>query len=436
MIKNLLLIAFRNLKKDRWYSLVNIVGLTIGITFSLFLIFYVKDELSFDKHHKKADRIYRINTYIHEQDKNTDWTLSQIILGPTLKKDYPEVEEAVRFIGRERTLFKNGDKNFYETKAYYADSNVFNVFTHKFIEGKPATALNEPFDIVISKSLAHKYFGKNSAAVGKTLKTVYDTYKVTAVIEDVPGNSHIRYDMLISMNTYLRNYQPSPYDWGNFGNFTYLLLKPGINELAFNKKLEDVYKKFVDPIFKQFNISMRYDLQPITDIHLHSNLQAEPEESGSTSYILIFSAVAFLMLLIACINYMNLTTARSARRAKEIGIRKVTGSSKKQLIIQFLGESLLTSLIAALLSVLLIFALLSVFNTLSGKTFTMGHLLQQSNILLLLGVVLFTGLVGGSYPAFYLSGFRPVGILKGALSKASGNISLRRTLSYCSFPFQ
>ena len=433
MIKNFLLIAFRNLKKDRWYTLVNILGLTIGITFSLFLIFYIKDELSFDKHHKKADRIYRINTYIHERDKNTDWVLSQFPLGPTLKKDYPEVEEAVRFIGRERTLFKNGDKIFYETKAYYADSNVFNVFTHKFIEGKPATALNEPFDIVISKSLAHKYFGKNSAAVGKTLKTVYDTYKVTAVIEDVPGNSHIRYDMLISMNTFLKNYQDSPYAWGNFGNFTYLLLKPGINVPAFNKKLEDVYKKFVEPIFKQFNISMRYDLQPIKDIHLHSNLQFEPEESGSTSYIIIFSAVAFLMLLIACINYMNLTTARSARRAKEIGIRKVTGSSKKQLIVQFLGESLLTSLIAALLSVLLIFALLSVFNTLSGKTFTMKHLLQQSNILLLLGVVLFTGLVGGSYPAFYLSGFRPVGILKGALSKASGNISLRRTLVVLQF---
>src|SRR5688572_18944517 len=246
MIKNLLLIAFRNLKKDRWYSLVNILGLTIGITFSLFLVFYVKDELSFDKHHAKADRIYRINSYIQERDKNTDWVLTQLTLGPTLKKDYPEVEESVRFVNRERTLFKNGDKNFYETKVYYADSNVFNAFTHQFIEGKPATSLNAPFDIVISKTLAHKYFGKNSAAVGKTLKTVYDTYKVTAVIEDVPGNSHIRYDMLISMSTYLRNYQPSPYDWGSFNNFTYVLLKPATNVNAFNKKLDDVNKKFVE----------------------------------------------------------------------------------------------------------------------------------------------------------------------------------------------
>lgn len=433
MIKNFLLIALRNLKRDFWYSLMNIAGLTIGITFSLFLIFYIKDELSYDKHHEKADRIFRINTYIQEKDKNTDWVLTQFPLAPTLKKDYPEVEEAVRFVSRERTLFKNGDNNFYETKVYYADSTVFNVFTSKVVEGNIATALNEPFNIVISRTLAEKYFGKKASAIGKTLKTVYDTYKVTAVIEDVPKNSHIRFDMVISMSTILRGNQNGQGNWGNFNNFTYVLLKQGTNAQAFNKKLEDVYKKYVETIFKQFNISMRYDLQPITAIHLHSNLQFEPEESGSMSYIWIFSAVAFFMLLIACINYMNLTTARSARRAKEIGIRKVTGSSKKQLVAQFLGESLLISLVAVLLSGLLVAALLSMFNSISGKAFTMDTLLQPSNIILLLGIALFTGLVGGSYPAFYLSGFKPVGILKGALSKASGNINLRRTLVVVQF---
>ena len=434
MFKNFLLIAFRNLKKDGWYSLVNILGLTIGITFSLFLIFYIKDELSYDKFNKKADRIYRINTYIHEKDKNTDWTLSQMPLGPTLKREYPEVEEQVRFMNRERTLFKNGENSFYETKVYYADSTVFNVFTYKFVEGSAATALLAPFDIVISKTLAQKYFGKKESAIGKTLKTVYDTYKVTGVIEDVPHNSHIRFDMLISLSTVLKNFQNNgPENWGNFGNFTYVLLKPGTNAQAFNKKLQEVYKKYADPLFRQFNISMRYDIQNITNIHLHSNLQYEPEELGSMSYIWIFSAVAFFMLLIACINYMNLTTARSARRAKEIGIRKVTGSSKEQLVAQFLGESLLTSFIAVLLSVLLIMLLMSTFNTLSGKAFTMQTLLQPTNLILLIGVILFTGLVGGSYPAFYLSGFRPVGILKGALSKASGNINLRRTLVVLQF---
>lgn len=432
MIKNLFLIAVRNLKKDIWYNLVNILGLTMGITFSLFLIFYIKDELSFDKHHKKADRIFRVNSYIQERDKNTDWTITQFPLGPTLKKDYPEVEDQVRLTSRERTLFKNGDKSFFETKAYYADSTVFNVFTHQFIEGDASTALNAPFNIVISKTLAKKYFG-NTTAVGKTLKTVYDTYNVTGVMQDVPQNSHIRYDMLISMSSLLRNNQVGQDNWGNFNNYTYLLLKPGTNVAAFNKKLDEVNKKYVEPIFKQFNVSMRYDLQNIRSIHLHSNLQFEPEELGSMSYIWIFSSVAFFMLLIACINYMNLTTARSARRAKEIGIRKVTGSSKKQLVGQFLGESLFTSFIAVLLSVLLVWLLLSMFNSISGKTFTINALLQPSNILLLLGIALFTGLVGGSYPAFYLSGFKPVGILKGALSKASGNIILRRTLVVVQF---
>ncbi|HEV8284621.1 MAG TPA: ABC transporter permease [Chitinophagaceae bacterium] len=433
MIKNFLVIALRNLKKDFWYNLVNILGLAMGITFSLFLIFYIKDELSYDKHHKKADRLFRINSYIQERDKNTDWTLTQIILGPTLKKDYPEVEEMVRFVSRERTLFKNGDNNFYETKIYYVDSTIFKVFTHKFIEGNASTALNEPFNIVISKTLAEKYFGRKTSAVGKTLRTVYDTYKITGVIEDVPQNSHIRFDMLISLSTLLRGAQLGQNNWGNFNNFTYVLLKPGTNAQHFNKKLVDVYKKYVEPLFSQFNVKMRYDLQKITAIHLHSNLQNEPEELGNMSYIWIFSAAAFLMLLIACINYMNLTTARSARRAKEIGIRKVTGSSKRQLVAQFLGESLFTSLVAVLLSILLVSLLLSMFNAISGKRFTMSDLIQSSNLVLLLGVVLFTGIVGGSYPAFYLSAFKPVSVLKGALSKASGNINLRRTLVVLQF---
>jgi len=432
MIKNLLLIALRNLKKDFWYSLLNILGLTIGITFSLFLIFYVKDELSYDKHHKNSDRIFRIVSYIQEKDKNTDWTLTQLPLGPTLQKDYPEVEQQVRFMGRERTLFRNGTKEFYETKAYYVDSTIFKVFTHKFVEGNAATALNAPFDIVISKTLAKKYFG-NTSAVGKTLKTVYDTYNVTGVIEDVRQNSHIRYDMLISISTAIRNFPVGPESWGNFNYFTYVLLKPGTHAQAFNKKLDDVYKKYGEKLFQQFQVSMQYDLQPIRDIHLHSKLQLEPEELGNMSYIWIFSSVAFFMLLIACINYMNLTTARSARRAKEIGIRKVTGSSRKQLVAQFLGESLLTSLLAVIFSILLMLLLLPMFNGISGKTFSMRNMIEPSNLLLLGSIIIFTGLIAGSYPAFYLSAFKPVGILKGALSKASGNIGLRRTLVVLQF---
>ncbi len=432
MIRNLLLIAIRNFKKDKWYSLLNILGLTIGITFSLFLIFYVRDELNYDRYHKKADRIFRIVTYIQEKDKNTDWTITQAPLAATLKKDYPEVEESGRFMSRERTLFKNGENSFYETKVYYADSTVFDIFTYNFVEGNAAHALNEPNSIVISKSLADKYFGGKNPAIGKTLKTVYDVYKVTGVIEDVPKNSHLRFDMLISWSSIPQN-QRGGENWGNFNNFTYVLLKPGTSATAFNKKLVPMYEKYMAPIFAQFNVKMHYGVQPITEIHLHSKLEQEPEELGSMSYIWIFSAVAFFMMLIASINYMNLTTARSARRAKEIGIRKVTGSTKKQLVLQFLSESVLTALVAVLLSLLLVIILLHAFNSISGKAFTLHTIFQPFNILLLLGIGLFTGLVGGSYPAFYLSSFQPVSILKGSLSKASGNVNLRRTLVVLQF---
>jgi putative ABC transport system permease protein len=433
MIKNLILIALRNFKKDKWYSLMNVLGLTVGMTFSLFLIFYVIDELNYDRYNEKADRICRIVSYIHERDKNTNWTYTQLPLGPTLKKDFPEVEEATRLLGRERTLFKKGDNGFYETKIYYADSTIFNIFTIKFVEGNAANALNKPNSIVISKTLAEKYFGRNVSAVGKTMKTVYDLYTVTGVIEDVPRNAHLRYDMLISMSTFLKGNHGGDNNWGSFYLFTYVLLKPGTQAQALTKKLLPMYDKYMAPIFTKYNVTIHYGVQPITSIHLQSNLEGEPEELGSMNYIWIFSAVAFFMLLIACINYMNLTTARSARRAKEIGIRKVAGSTKKQLVVQFLTESVLTACIALLLSIILVIILLPAFNSISGKFFTIKTLLQPFNVILLLSIMLFTGLVGGSYPAFYLSSFQPVSILKGALSKASGNVNLRRTLVVLQF---
>jgi len=433
MIKNLLRIAFRNFKKDKWYSILNVLGLTLGITFSLFLIFYITDELNFDRYNDKADRIVRIVSYIQEKDKNTDWTVTQLPLAATLKKDFPEVEESARLLNRERTLFKKGNDGFYETKIYYADSTIFKIFSYKFIEGNAANALNKPNTIVISKTLAEKYFGKNTQVVGKTMKTVYDLYKVTGVIEDVPKNSHLRFDMLISLSTILKGVNDGQDNWGSFNNFTYVLLKPGTSAEAFNKKLIPMYDKYMAPIFAKFNVKIHYGVMPITSIHLHSKLEGEPEETGDMSYIWIFSAVAFFMLLIACINYMNLTTARSARRAKEIGIRKVSGSTKKQLVGQFLSESLLTSFVSLFLSIILVLLLLPVFNSISGKEFTLQTLLQPFNIILLIGILLFTGLVGGSYPAFYLSSFQPVSILKGALSKASGNVNLRRSLVVLQF---
>jgi putative ABC transport system permease protein len=436
MIKNLLRVALRNFMRDKWYSLLNILGLTTGITFSVFLIFYITDELSYDKYNEKADRIYRIASYVKEPDKDTmRWAITPFPMAPALSKDYPEVEEAVRLWsdggGDGKAMFKNGDLRFYEEKVFYADSNLFRVFTHKFIEGNPRTALIAPKSIVLTQSIAEKYFGVNTSYVGKTLQNASgDVYKVTAVIKDVPRNSHIRFNILMSRSSLPADFANN---WGGFGFYTYVLLKPNTNVGAFQKKLLPIYDKYLASIFAQFNIKMRFGLQPVTSIHLHSDTGNEPEELGSMSYIYIFSAVAFFMLLIACINYMNLTTARSARRAKEIGIRKVTGSSKLQLVLQFLVESTLTAIFSLLLSVGLIALFLPTFNTLSGKSISFATLLQPDTLLILIAVIVFVGFVGGSYPAFYLSKFNPVNVLKGNLSKGSSNVTLRRALVVVQF---
>ncbi|MBS1916754.1 MAG: ABC transporter permease [Bacteroidetes bacterium] len=432
MIKNLILVALRNFRRDKWYSMLNILGLTIGITFSLFLIFYIKDELSFDKYNEKADRVFRITALIKEPDKDTmKWANTQFPLGPTLKKDYPEVEEFVRFVGNNITVFKNGDLRFYEKKIYFADSSVFNVFTFPAVEGNLKTALVEPNSIVLTQSMAEKYFGKNTAYVNKSLQNDKgDVYKVTAVVKDVPKNSHIIFNALISRTSLPKDFADS---WGSFGFYTYVLLRPNVNVDAFQKKLAPMYDKYMAPIFAQYKIKIHYGVQPVTSIHLHSDFSGEPEEVGSMSYIYIFAAVAFFMLLIACINYMNLTTARSARRAKEIGIRKVTGSTQSLLIAQFLTESTLITIIALVMSMGLVALLLPTFNAISGKFISFHTFFELKTFLILLGIVVFVGLLGGSYPAFYLSKFNPVNILKGSLSKGSSNVVLRRILVVVQF---
>jgi putative ABC transport system permease protein len=434
MLKNLLRVALRNFMRDKWYSLLNILGLTIGITFSVFLIFYIKDELSYDRYNEKADRIYRIEAFVKEADKDTmRWAITPFPMAQALSNDYPEVEEATRLWGNfgGKTMFKYGALRFYEDKVMYADSNLFHVFTYKFIEGNAKTALTAPNSLVLTQSLAEKYFGEHKNYIGKTLENANgDVYKVTAVIKDVPKNSHIIFTALISRSSLPADFANN---WGGFGFYTYVLLKPNVNAAAFQKKLSPVYDKYLAPIFAQFNIKMRFGLQPVTSIHLHSDATNEPEDLGSMSYIYIFSAVAFFMLLIACINYMNLTTARSARRAKEIGIRKVTGSSKLQLVLQFLVESTLTAIFALLLSIGFIALLLPMFNSISGKFISFGTLFQPDTLLTLLAIIIFVGLVGGSYPAFYLSKFNPVNVLKGNLSKGSSNVTLRRALVVVQF---
>ena len=425
MFRNLLKISFRTIAKDKTYSILNVTGLTIGITCSLFLLMYILHELSYDRYHENARNIYRVVSNIKETDNAFTWAVAQIPLAEELRDNYPEVENSVRFFGTGRTLYKNNDKQFYEEEFYLADSTVFDMFTYKFLHGDPETALDNPFSIVLTEKIAGKYFSEVSSAVGQSIQNQQgEEFKVTGVIEDVPLNSHFIFDALISRNT-----RPDFLgSWGNFGVFTYVHLPEGYDVSKMYASLDRVIKEKVDPIFEQYGIKIKYELQPILDIHLHSKIQDEAEAGGDISYIYIFASVAAFMLIIACINYMNLATARSINRAREVGVRKVMGSMRTQLIAQFLVESVVIALIAMVLSMILIYALLPFFNQLANKSLPFSFVLQGPVILSLLAIVIFVGIVGGSYPAFYLSGFNPVNVLKGKLTSKGGNAFFRKFL--------
>ncbi len=429
MFKNLLVVALRVLRKDLFYSLFNIVGLTIGITSSIFLLMYVLDELSYDRYHKNADRIYRVVSHITEPDDAFDWIVAQIPFAPQLKEDYPEVEEYVRFIDAGRTLFKHDETFFYEDDVYFVDSTVFNVFSYKFISGNPETALLEPNSIVLISSFAKRYFGK-SDPLGKSIETSDgDSYKITGLLEDVPENSHLKFSALISRNTLPGQIG----SWGNFGVFTYILLPESTDYKQFEDKISEMYGKYMAGIFEKIGIKIKYILQPVTWIHLYSTSEGEPEPTGSIAYIYIFSMVALFMLIIASINYMNLATARSTKRAREVGLRKVLGSDRCLLIFQFLMESLVLTLIAAMVSIVLVNLILPSFNQISGKSLNFLSILEPDFLLSLFGIVLFLGVVGGSYPAFYLSRFNPVSVLKGEVTTAYKKFSFRKILIVIQF---
>ncbi|MGC1243577.1 MAG: ABC transporter permease [Chryseosolibacter sp.] len=425
MLKNLLKISFRTILKDKTYSLLNITGLTIGITCSLFLIMYILHELSYDRHHANARDIYRVISNIKETDNAFTWAVAQIPLAEELRDNYPEVKNAVRFFGTGRTLYKNGDRQFYEEEFYLADSTVFEMFTYPFLYGDQATALDNPFSIVLTEKTVKKYFSDASAAVGQSIQNQQgEEFKITGVMQDVPLNSHFIFDGLISRNT-RPGFQGS---WGNFGVFTYVHLPEGYDLTKMYTSLDKVIKEKVDPIFEQYGINIKYELQPILDIHLYSKIQDEAEAGGDISYIYIFGSVAAFMLIIACINYMNLATARSVNRAREVGVRKVMGSQRRQLIAQFIAESVVIALIALFVSMILIYALLPSFNELANKSLPFSFILQGPVIASLLVIILFVGIVGGSYPAFYLSGFNPVNVLKGKFVSRGGNAFFRKFL--------
>ncbi len=433
MIKNYLTIALRNFRRQPGYTFLNIFGLTLGIAATLLVLLYISGETRYDTHHLKADRIFRISSDITEPDDHFRWAVTQNPLAGTLKMEYPEVEEFVRFIDNGRTRLQYKDQFFFEEKVFLVDSTVCDVFTINFTKGNPHTALNEPNSIVLNESVANRIFGKQNP-VGEILKTTSGReYKVTGVFENWPVQSHLIADVLISANSIPGLADPTAGSWGGFNIYSYVLLKPGTDPIALADKLPDIITKYVAVIFDQFDIKIKYELLPLKSIHLNSTFEGEPEPVGQKAFLYIFGLVAFFILLIACINYMNLSTARATMRAKEVGIRKVLGSERRQLIGQFLSESILFTLLSVMASYILVFLFLPVFNNLFDLQ--LGRELLWSNYVLagVVVVVVLTGILGGSYPAFYLSAFEPMRVFKGSLSRGSGNPALRKALVIIQF---
>lgn len=298
MLKNLIKTAIRNSWNNLGFSALNVISLTLGLSSALLLIIYISDELSYDRYHENADRIYRVQSHITETDDEFTWIVAQVPFAEQVQLDYPEIESVNRFINFGRSLFSVDEIEFFESNFYYADTTVFDIFTYKFIFGSPEGSLDRPNDIVLTKTIAEKYFGGGNP-LGKSLKSGETFYEVTGVIEDVPGNSHLRFDALVTRLSLPEQFG----SWGNFGVFTYILFSENTNVNEFQVKMQEMYDKYMASIFETIGITVEYELTPITRIHLYSDNAQEPEPTGSITYIYIFSLVALFLILIAIMNY-------------------------------------------------------------------------------------------------------------------------------------
>ena len=437
MIKNHFKIALRSLLRNKTFTLINISGLAIGLATCLLIMLFVQNELSYDRFNEKADRIVRVVFRGAVQGEKMKEANVMPPVAQTMQKDYPEVQEATRLrkAGFPRILI--GDKTFKDDAFAYVDSNFFHVFTLPFLKGDPRTALLDPNSIVISETLAKKYFGKEDP-IGRTLhfKDMNADLKITGLMRDIPSNSHFHFDIFGSMGRLPESGDPS---WMTSEYFTYLVLPEGYDYKKLQAKMSDIMQKYAgSQVEKAFGMpysqflkkgnDLGLFLQPLTDIHLHSDLNLELEAGSDIRYVYIFSVVALFMLVIACINFMNLSTAGASKRAREVGIRKVMGSLRIQLVRQFLLESILIAAVGLVLSIVLVYWTIPFFNSLSGKNLSLNLL---HNSWLIPGLILFgllTGIFAGSYPAFYLSSFNPVTVLKGKFSSNKTSVRLRSGL--------
>ncbi len=436
MIRNYIKIAIRNLFRDRFYSFINIFGLTIGITTCLLILLYVNNELSFDKFHKDHQRIYRVTTKAKMSEAETMYIgASSAPMADQFRNDIEEIEAITRLLTVNQTI-KYEDKAFSEENMLYADSTFFDVFDFEVMQGDPGSMLRDSYSIVMTEETAIRYFGEqkviNGTALGQKVKIDDDLYQITGILKNVPSNAHFTFDILVSMSTYKDALNPI---WLNMSYFTYLKLREGVDPADLEDKFIDIIMANVVPqVVAYVNIPaeqlsdrasinnfFQFNLQPITSIHLHSDLRGELGVNSDIAYVYIFSSIALFIIIIACINFMNLATARASKRAVEVGIRKTLGSLKHQLIWQFIIESMLFSLIAMILALGLTEALKYPFSRITGDVLTLNVFEQPWVLGVIFGLVLLVGILAGSYPAFYLTRFKPVEVLKG--STKTGNKS-------------
>ncbi len=437
MFSNYFKIAFRNLWRNKSLSTIHILGLSLGIATCLLIVLYIQHELSFDRYNEKADRIYRVTFRGLMQGGELKEANVMPPVAGTFKMNFPEIEETVRLrqVGRPRVSV--GDQVFKDDEMAFADPTIFRVFTLPLIKGMPDEVLKQPNTIVITPRQAMKYFGTLDV-IGKTLnfKDFQTVFTITGLVKEMPSTSHFHFDLIASMAGLDEARSDS---WMTSDFFTYLLLKKGASASQLQTRMPGIVEQYVAPQlekamgisfaeFKQKGNKLGFVLQPITDIHLHSDLTGDFEGYGDIQYVYIFGAVAVFMLLIACINFMNLSTAGASKRAKEIGIRKVMGSLKKQLIVQFLTESFMITTLALVLAVALVYCALPAFNRLTGQDLGQSLWSNPWTLISLLLFGLLTGLLAGSYPAFYLSSFKPIAVLKGKLASGGRSSGLRSGL--------
>jgi len=425
MIKNYFKVALRNIRKHPGYSIINIAGLAIGLACCLFILIWVLDELSYDKFHENDPYIYRVEENQYYSGRVYHVTVTPYPLAPALKQDFPEIIEATQYVGLGGQLLRYGEKAFFETGIKAVAPAFFRMFTFPIVKGDSHTALDDPFSLVISEEIAKKYFGEEDP-IGKvfSINNRYDM-KVSGVMKNVPNNSYLQFDMVLPY-ALLEKVGAVSDSMGSNSILTFVQLQKGASLQQVNDKIRGFIKKHVPDSVTELELAL------YSRIHLHQYF-GYGRDMGQIKYVYIFSLIAFFVLLIACINFMNLSTARSANRAREVGVRKVVGALKSHIIRQFYGESIIYAFIALAFAAMLVVLLMSPFNNLSGKELSLGILGNGMILVGFIGVTLFTGLVAGSYPALFLSSFQPVSVIKGSLKSGAGSSLFRRMLVVVQF---